>query len=294
MDKQKKILCIGEVLWDSLPSGLYLGGAPLNVCYHLNQFGLDATIASRVGNDRLGQEAIRRIKGLGIPVELIQQDDQLETGFVGVELSQNGDPRYNIVEPVAWDQIKVTEELQKKASESWGLVFGSLAQRNKVSRQSIQKLWKGDTMLIFDMNLREPFINQDVIYNSLTMANVVKMNEEELNYLIEWLGLSGSSRSAVEDLVKEFECSTVCITKGANGSMLFYEGQWFEHTGFPVKAKDVVGAGDAFLASLLHGISKGKPGKEMLACANATGSLIAQKDGATPGYDLNEVMNEIV
>ncbi|MGM0545391.1 MAG: carbohydrate kinase family protein [Bacteroidota bacterium] len=294
MSEKSKVMCIGEVLWDSLPSGLYLGGAPLNVCYHLNQLDIESVIASKVGKDRLGKEAVRRIKMMGISTELVQYDDQHETGFVGVELTQNGDPDYSILEPVAWDFIRYTERLEQAADNISAIVFGSLGQRNKISRKTIQKLWQSDAQLIFDMNIRKPFVNKEVICQSLEIADIVKLNEDELNYLIQWYSLSGGPHNAVEELTEQFNCSTICITKGANGSMLFRDGLWFEHKGFPVKAKDVVGAGDAFLASLLHGIIKGKSGEEMLVCANATGSLIAQKDGATPEYNLGDVKQMMV
>ncbi len=294
MSEKSKVMCIGEVLWDSLPSGLYLGGAPLNVCYHLNQLNVPATITSKVGQDRLGKEAVHRIENMGISIDLVQYDEQHETGFVGVELTQSGDPDYSILEPVAWDYIEYTDQLEQVADNTSAIVFGSLGQRNTVSRETIQKLWHGDATLIFDVNLRKPFINREVISHSLEVADIVKLNENELNYLIEWYSLSGGPPSAVEELTEKFNCSTICITKGANGSMLFRDGLWFEHAGFPVKAKDVVGAGDAFLASLLHGIIEGKSGKEMLACANATGSLIAQKDGATPEYNMGDIKQMVL
>lgn len=294
MSNKSKILCIGEVLWDSLPSGLYLGGAPLNVCYHLNQLDIESVIASKVGKDRLGKEAVRRIKMMEISTDLVQYDEQHETGFVGVELTESGDPQYNILQPVAWDEIILSDKLEDTAEQSSGLVFGTLAQRNETSRKTIQALMGRGLTLIFDMNLRKPFINKKVIRQSLEVADIVKMNEDELNHLIDWYSLPGGPKSAVEDIVGQFNCSTVCVTKGANGSMLFKDGKWFEHKGFPVKAKDVVGAGDAFLASLIHGIITGEEGKDLLVYANATGSLIAQKDGATPQYNIDEIRSEMV
>lgn len=292
MKPRPKICCIGEVLWDSLPSGLYLGGAPLNVCYHLNRLGIDSVIASRVGNDRLGKEALRRIKNLNIPTELIQLDEKNETGFVEVKLTMEGDPRYEILKPAAWDHIELSDPLGDEIKNCWGLVFGSLAQRHEISRKTIQELWKNDVRLIFDMNLRKPFINEEVLHLSLQKADIVKMNEEELNYLKDWYSLSGSSQNAVETLADQFNCPVICITKGAKGSMLFLNSRWYEHKGFPVKTKDVVGAGDAFLASLLYGIITKKEGKEMLACANATGAVVARKDGAMPDYSVDEVLSE--
>ncbi|MDX1670943.1 MAG: carbohydrate kinase [Balneolaceae bacterium] len=293
MDGGKKILCVGEVLWDALPSGLYLGGAPLNVCYHLSRFDMDALIASRVGDDRLGNEAVRRIKNLGIPTDLIQIDAEHETGFVKVELSETGDPQYDIVKPAAWDSIELIPDLEKTAGKAWGMVFGSLAQRNSTSRETIQKLWDRSRRLIFDMNLREPFVDRDRIHESLQVADIVKMNEEELNRLTAWYSLRDSPRDAVGQLADRFGCSHICVTRGAEGSMLYYNGEWITHGGYPVVAKDVVGAGDAFLAALLHGIIKEKEGRELLETANATGSLVARKDGATPDYAPEDVWKEM-
>ncbi|MFH5830963.1 carbohydrate kinase [Halalkalibaculum sp. DA384] len=293
MSTKTGILCIGEILWDALPSALYLGGAPLNVCYHLNRFGINASIASRVGRDRLGSEAINRIRRKGIPVDQIQEDNDYETGFVCVKLSTSGDPTYNIIEPVAWDYIRLTQSLKNKAQQCWGLVFGSLAQRNDVSRHTIQQLWEFDVKKILDMNLRTPFVDKSIIYDSLSVSDIVKMNEDELNQLSDWYGFSADTPKAVEQVARKFDCRLVCVTRGADGAMLYREGEWYEHKGFPVKAKDAVGAGDAFLAALLHGIKNNKKSSELLPFANATGALVAQKDGATPAYSIQDILVEL-
>lgn len=289
MAKNRKIVCIGEVLWDSLPGGLFLGGAPLNVCYHLNQLGIKAAMCSKVGDDRLGKEAVRRIKQKGISAEQIQLDDKSETGFVEVEISADGEPAYKIIEPVAWDYIEMTPQLKKLAEESWGLVFGTLAQRNKISRKTIRKLWHFDCKKMIDLNLRPPYDDKEIVYESLQAADLVKMNDEELIQLKEWFLLPGGDRKAVEGLARKFECSQICITKGANGAMLFQNGDWSTHKGYPAKAKDSVGAGDAFFAAIIYGIQHSKKGEELLKYANAAGSLVAQKSGALPDYDINSV-----
>lgn len=172
MRDQEGILCIGEILWDALPSGLYLGGAPLNVCYHLNRFEIRATIASRVGNNRLGSEAIRRISWKGMDTDYIQKDPKRETGFVGVELSLGGDPEYEIVQPVAWDFIDLTDSLRERANSCWGMVFGSLAQRDAVSRKTTQNLWKLNIKKIFDVNFRPPYVEKSIIDQSLSVSDI--------------------------------------------------------------------------------------------------------------------------
>ncbi|MDX1636400.1 MAG: carbohydrate kinase [Balneolaceae bacterium] len=293
MSNHERILCIGEILWDSLPSGLYLGGAPLNVSYHLNQFGIESTIASRVGDDRLGREAIRRIKRMQMATDQIQCDGEHETGFVGVELSADGDPEYDIIQPVAWDFIEPTASLRTLATQCWGVVFGSLAQRNAVSRNTIRTLWEMDIRKILDMNLRRPYVDREIVYESLSVSDIVKMNEEELNQLKEWYNLSGGARRSAEQVADRFGCSVVCVTRGANGAEIFRDGQWHEHKGFPTKVKDAVGAGDAFLAALLYGIYSDSETEELLTLANATGAFVAQKDGATPAYRMRDILDEI-
>lgn len=293
MGNKRGILCFGEVLWDALPAGLFLGGAPLNVCYHLNQLGIAADMCSRVGDDRLGKEALRRIEEKGISLEYIQLDDIEETGFVEVEMTEDGDPGYDIIKPVAWDFIDVTPDLKKLVEDSWGLVFGTLAQRHEISRDTIRQLLEFDCLKILDLNLRPPYDDKAIVHDSLKVADIVKMNDDELNQMREWFSLPRGERKSVERLVDQFGSSLICITKGSNGAVLYRDGRWFEHSGYQVKTKDSVGAGDAFFAALIYGIQHGKKGDKLLQYANAAGSLVAQKSGALPEYDI-ESIEEII
>lgn len=286
---KSRILCFGEVLWDALPSGLFLGGAPLNVCYHLNQLGIKAEMCSKIGDDRLGKEAVRRIKQKGISAEHIQLDDKRETGFVEVEISADGQPAYEIIEPAAWDYIGMTPSLEKLAGESWGLVFGTLAQRNEISRKTIQRLWQFNCQKMIDLNLRPPYDDKEIVYDSLKAADLVKMNDEELRRMKEWFLLSNEDKQAVEVLARKFNCPQVCITKGADGAILYQDGNWYEHKGYPAKTQDSVGAGDAFFAALIYGFQHDKKGEELLKYANAAGSLVAQKNGALPEYEIDSI-----
>lgn len=290
---QNQIICIGEILWDALPSGLYLGGAPLNVCYHLNRLGIEAAIASKVGKDRLGSEALRQIRLKGIPSGLIQTGEKAETGFVSVELDKSGDPVYEIVEPAAWDYVELTAELREAVRYSSGLVFGTLAQRSETTRTTIREVWESDALKIFDMNLRPPYVDRKIITDSLEVSNIVKMNEAELVKLKEWYTLPKTEKEAMMALADRFELSVLCVTYGKKGAKLCQDGFVFEHEGFPVTTRDAVGAGDAFLAALLYGIRNDKRGDELLALSNAAGALIAQKDGATPAYTVEDVINEM-
>ncbi|SMO91974.1 carbohydrate kinase family protein [Fodinibius sediminis] len=289
MKEQETVLCIGEVLWDALPDGLYLGGAPLNVCYHLNQLGIRAEMCSRVGRDRLGREAFRRITKKGIKVTHIQLDDEAETGFVEVEVNENGEPEYEIIEPVAWDFIAPNSALTQAVEQSWGIVFGTLCQRSPESRSTIQQLWDWDAKKILDLNFRPPHVNKTTVQSSLQVADILKMNDVELERLQKWYTLPSDGKQAVEALADTFDCPVICITEGSRGARLYREGRWYRHEGYSVEARDSVGAGDAFLAALIYGIQHQKGGAELLQYANAAGSLVARKNGATPDYDIGEL-----
>jgi len=286
-----EIICIGEVLWDSLPSGLYLGGAPLNVSLHLRNLIDQVAIASRVGNDRLGKEAVHRIENRNISTNLVQQDEDWETGFVEVDLDEKGNPDYRIVESVAWDRIEVTDPLLARVEEAWAIVFGSLAQRAETTRKTIEQLCRCKCLNVFDINLRPPFIDEQVIENSLSYADILKLNHDELMQLREWYDLPKSIHEAILTLSVEFDIPIIALTCGEDGSALLYYNEWFEHHGFKVDVADAVGAGDAFLSALLYGIKKGEPGDEILAMANATGAYVASQNGAAPEYDLKLIQN---
>lgn len=294
MSNQPEILCIGEILWDALPSGLFLGGAPLNVCYHLNQLGLKADFCSRIGDDRLGKEALRRIKKKAISVENLQVDEEAETGFVEVEIGSDGEPTYEIMKPVAWDFIDYTTDLKELAQNSSAIVFGTLAQRHHASRAAIQKLWEYDIQKIIDLNFRPPHVSEEVVRDSLEVADVIKMNKEEMEQLQEWYALPKNSyHAAVEELASQLKSSLICITHGANGALLYQDGLWVEHEGYPAKTVDSVGAGDAFLAALIFGLRNGETGQNLLALANAAGSHVAQFSGATPEYSIEDLRSII-
>lgn len=161
------ICCIGEVLWDALPEGLFLGGAPLNVCCHLIALGEQALMVSRIGKDRLGHEVVRHLESRGMSTRYLQTDESAETGFVEVELSSNGGPGYEIIEPAAWDSISFTGEVEALAKKADIVVFGTLGQRSEVSRSTIQQLVKQSTLSVCDINLRPPFDDPSIVEDSL-------------------------------------------------------------------------------------------------------------------------------
>lgn len=285
----KKIICIGEVLWDVLPHGMFLGGAPFNVACHLNMLGEPVAMVSRVGPDEPGDRVLRRMKMMGLSTEHIQLDPAHDTGIVHVTLERGDHPVYDIVAPAAWDFIELPDALQSLAGQAAALVFGSLAQRSATSRNTIEQLRKLSKRNVFDVNLRPPYDRKEVVEASLRDAQVVKLNDTELRRMADWFGLPGDLQKAARALAEAFDCETVCITRGGNGAALWHRHTWSEHPGFSVPVKDTIGAGDAFLAALLSGLLADRPAEKILAFANAVGAFVAMHSGATPRLDLEEI-----
>jgi fructokinase len=277
--KQGEILCIGEILWDSLPAGLFLGGAPLNVARHLHALGVPACMVSRVGDDRLGEDAVERLAREGMPTALIQVDATLPTGFVRVTLDAQGVGEYEIVRPVAWDAIELTDELIERAEHAGAIVFGTLAQRSLITRYSVERLWDADALRVYDVNLRPPHTDLETVRRSLNHADLVKLNEEELAQLATCFGWPVDLRAAAAALADSFGSSMVCVTRGEDGAALWHRGVWTEHPGFDVPIRDTVGSGDAFLAALLAGLRRGEPDFELLRGACLRGAWVGTSDG---------------
>jgi fructokinase len=280
------VLCVGEVLWDSLPEGLFLGGAPFNVACHLRATGTRVSMVSRVGNDRLGDEVLRRATRYGVGADLIQVDPLLATGFVRVHVDEHGNGSYEICEPVAWDALEATEPLLARAARARAIVFGTLAQRNTATRATIERLWKvafDQALMVCDVNLRPPYDELDVVRASLGMADVVKLSDAELIGLAGHFGWGASDeREMMRSLAAQFGCTVVCVTRGSRGAALWHDGEFTEHPGFPAEVRDTVGAGDAFLAVLLAGLLAGSSDAELLQHANLMGAYVVTQFGALP------------
>ena len=287
-----EILCVGEILWDALPDGLFLGGAPFNVASHLQALGQETAFVSRVGDDRLGSEALRRMRARDLATDLMQIDASLPTGFVQVALGGTGEPDYEILEPAAWDAITFTDALDQHAEHADALVYGSLAQRALTSRQTIQRLCEADVLRVFDINFRPPYIDRAVVERSLEAADVVKLNDEELHRLQDWFDLPEDLNGAVDALADAFHCTAICVTGGEDGAWLWREGNTWHHPGYAVTVADTVGAGDAFLSALLTGILAGRSGDALLELANRLGAYVASRPGALPTATI-ESLNDI-
>jgi fructokinase len=277
-----EILCVGEVLWDALPEGLFLGGAPFNVACHLRAAGAPVSMVSRVGEDRLGEEVLRRATRYGVDADLVQVDAALPTGFVRVAVDDAGIPKYEIVEPAAWDAIAPSDALLARAAGARAIVFGSLAQRHATSRATIERLLDTDALKVFDVNLRPPYDDREIVRRSLERADVVKLSHDEMEQVADWFDLRGNLRESAAALAESFACPVVCVTRGSDGAGMWREGRWTEHPGFRVEVKDTVGAGDAFLAVLLVGLLSGGESGLLLQNANLIGAYVATQFGALP------------
>jgi len=284
------ILCIGEVLWDVYPDAKHLGGAPFNVACHLRALGRDAAFASRIGRDALGEEILRAVARHDISTELIQADPALPTGTVLVTFPAPDQPVYEIKHPVAWDAIEATEELLRAADEAEAVVFGTLAQRSERSRHTIHEvIGRAPGTIVCDLNLRPPSDDPAICETSLERSDIVKLNDSELGTLAKWFKLPDDQRKAASALARRFSLQTLCITRGGNGAALWHDGHWFEHPGCRIEVADAVGAGDAFLASLMSDLLCGGDASASLARANAVGAYVASQPSATPPLDFNRI-----
>jgi fructokinase len=283
------VVGIGEVLWDMLPAGPQLGGAPANFAYHAHALGANSRVITRVGNDDLGRKVIRRFQGLGLPESTVQLDDVVSTGTATVKISGDGLARFTIQEHVAWDLMVATDEALAAAREADAICFGSLAQRRPVSRNTIQQLvaaTPAKALRVFDINLRQNYYSREVIEQSLHLANVLKLNQDELPVLVEMFGLRGAAgrgdEGPMEELARVFHLRLVALTRGPDGSLLYENGRRSECAPKPVQVIDTVGAGDAFTAAMVLGLLRGLDLDKVNSIANEVARYVCSQAGATP------------
>lgn len=280
------VVGIGEALWDVLPEGKKLGGAPANFAYHVKQFGLDSVAVSAIGKDDLGDEIEATFQVKGVDYDLSRVD--YPTGTVLVEVDATGIPCYDIKENVAWDNIPFSEKLQEFARRTRAVCFGSLGQRNEVSRSTIRAFLDamGETagkLVVFDVNLRQHFYDKEVLEESFRRCNVLKINDEELVEIARMFGLAEESEEAVcRHLVKEYGLKMLILTCGVKGSYVFTpESVSFQATP-KVEVADTVGAGDSFTAAFIANILKGRSVEEAHKKAVETSAFVCTQYGAMP------------
>ena len=292
MKEPHLVLGLGELLWDLLPEGPRLGGAPANFAVMAGQLGSHAAILSRIGRDDLGRTAVDVLDPLPVDAGGLQVDHVHETGQVTVAIS-NGQPRFTIHEPAAWDFLELTDDWVHMAERADTICFGSLAQRCKEARQTIQTLaaqTSSKCIRVFDVNLRPPFYSGEVIQELLELATVLKMNDAEAPQVLELLGLPIQEESAPEllrlaakRLLREFPTlRMVAVTRGAHGSLLVTRDDWNQHPGVPVTVADTIGAGDAFTAAMTHYLLRGADLATLNEAGNRWGGWVASHAGAMP------------
>ena len=290
MPMKIKAVCFGEVLWDIFPDKARIGGAPLNVASRLSATGIETEIISRIGTDQKGKEILAYLKGNNVGTENINTDASYPTGVVNVTLSSGGSATYEISYPSAWDKIEVTGSSINSVNKADVFIFGSLVCRDEISRNTLFSLLESANYKVFDINLRPPHYQKEVLQQLMQKADFIKFNDEEL---FEIAAMLGSSFNSLEQnllfISEKTNTPSICVTKGSHGAVLLSEGKLVYNSGYQIKVKDTVGAGDSFLASLIaKSITKENPQKALdYACA--VGALVAGSEGANPNLEVDKI-----
>ncbi len=280
------VVGMGEALWDVLPEGKKIGGAPANFAYHVSQFGLPSCVVSAIGDDALGKEIIENFTSKGL--DQLIAEVPYPTGTVQVEIDQTGIPLYDIKENVAWDNIPYTEHLDALAKRTKAVCFGSLAQRNVVSRNTINHFLDtmpkdDDSLIVFDVNLRQGFYNKEILCKSMQNCNILKINDEELITVSRMFGYPGIDlQDKCWILLGKYNLKMLILTCGINGSYVFTPGNVSFQPTPKVEVADTVGAGDSFTAAFIASILKGKSVTEAHTIAVKTSAFVCTQKGAMP------------
>jgi fructokinase len=290
--KAPQIVAVGELLWDLLPSGARLGGAPANFAVFCARLGNRSVLVSSLGNDDYGNAARSMLVQPNLDLTQLQMSETYPTGTVEVTFSADNQPSYLISRGVAWDFIQLTPDLLTTVLAADAICFETLPQRHEVSRSTIRSLVEAapaECVRVCDINIRMPDCTPEVLRWSVAHANIIKVSEEELPLTFSFLGGLGiptqqlTPEAASRALLENFrDCRLVATTLGADGSMVTTREGTFRHPGFPVKLVDTVGAGDAFTAGLLHAYLRGASPVVMAKIGNLCGSYVAGQQGATP------------
>ena len=284
----------GEILWDCLPSGRHAGGAPFNVAAHLVQLGASASLISAVGQDQLGDEILKVAEEKGVNTQfVVRARIGLATGTVLVTVDANGNATYELVQPVAWDEIRVLPETLEAVAQARALIFGSLACRSPYNLDQLNRLLAVEgPMKFFDVNLRPPFADPPLVIELAKRADVIKLNDDEVGKLASWLQTGDATldtprnpealAEACAALAKAINGSRICVTRAAEGAALWDSGNLLCASAPKVSVKDTVGAGDSFMAGLMIGLTRGADAQKVVENACRVGAFVASHDGATP------------
>lgn len=283
MSKKKKAVCFGEVLWDVFPEKERIGGAPLNVASRLSSLGIETAMISQVGDDQKGRQLVEYLKDKKIDTSGISTTTEYETGVVKVQLSTSGSATYEITHPAAWDRIEPTAQMTSLVEKSDAFIYGSLVCRDQVSRKTLFELLSKANYRILDLNLRPPHYSQELLEKLMGYADFIKFNDEELFEVAQMLG---SRYNSLEQnllfMAVKYPKKIICVTKGRHGAVLLKDKKLYYNSGYRVKVKDTVGAGDSFLGTLIAGLLNDDQPQTSLDLACALGALVAAKEGANP------------
>ena len=290
-----RVVSFGEILWDKLPSGKVPGGAPLNFAYRLNSFQNSLSIISKVGDDSLGKGLTDFLKKNGLGTEHIQISKIYKTGEVNVSIDKNGIADYDILNPVAWDDISLNLKNKELTKNSSVFIFGSLICRNIISRRTLKELLKIAPFKLFDINLRSPYYNMNLIEELMLSSDFIKFNCEEIEEIFTiYINKKATLENMIETISEKTKTKNICVTMGEKGACYYTNNSFYYQDGFKINVLDTVGAGDSFLATLVEGIlNKTKP-QEILKKACAVAALVASKEGATPAVSMTEINDLLV
>ena len=288
-----RIAVIGEVLWDVFPDAIRLGGAPLNFAAHARRLGYEVQLISAVGDDEFGQKARSRIAGLGLETEMLGVSASLETGTAQVHLGPDGHTEFTIVRPAAYDDVTLTDGQLKQLADwaPWDLYFGTLFASRDSGREVLRRLMAAipDARRFYDVNLRPGSDSPELVSELMRLANVVKLNESELEVMHGYLELPADAAGFCREGAERFGWEAACVTLGARGCAIAVGFNYVEAPGLRVKVADPVGAGDAFAAAFVHGLDEGWPAAKIAQVANKLGALVASRPGAIPDWSVAEV-----
>ena len=291
-----KVICFGEILWDVFPTHKTIGGAPLNVALRLQSFQNDVSLISCLGDDTSGDELRLELQKYSISSYYIQKDKEYKTSTVAISLDKNGSASYLINHPFDWDNIQLNSELKSLVKSSEAFVFGSLVARSNTSRNTLIKLLPFSKFSVFDVNLRPPHYDLSSIQVLMNAANFIKFNDDEIIEISKSLGIQGESiEHTILYVATHTNTSTICVTLGEKGAILYYEKRFFYCNGYQVKVADTVGSGDSFLATLIDVLLKRKDAQLAIDKACAVGALVAKNRGANPkisGIEIDALMNQ--
>lgn len=285
-------ISFGEVLFDVFGEEKKIGGAPLNLALRMASFGFPVAMISAVGNDEDGQVICEYIKENQIDTSGIMTTGDYDTGIVQVTLNERGSATYEIKFPSAWDFIETSEMILDTVKNAEVFFYGSLICRNDVSKNTLFSLLDSnpDMFRVFDVNLRKPFYNMELLEQLMSKADFIKFNDEEI---LEIASSSGFTSDNLEENIRfiseKTDTNSICVTLGKHGSLLLWEGKMYRHSGYPVKVADTVGAGDSFLAVLIAGLLSDKDPQKALGLANAVGAMVASRPGANPKLKSDDI-----